>query len=218
MIVAPGELRFSNPRGFIVLEGVNGSGKSSLSQALQKRLEAEGGKVCRTFEPGNTPAGQQIRKLLLEQTSAERRLTSTTELLLFSADRNLHVEQVIRPALARKEIVICDRFFYSTMAFQGYGRGAPLEQIETLSQIAVGDLRPDLVILLDLAPEAGLARTGGRKEVDSFEHEALAFHERLRKGFLEIAKSRPEPFLVIDASQRKDQVEEQAWQVLKNLK
>lgn len=222
MIVAWDEVEFKNPKGFIVLEGLNGSGKSTLSTFLARFIEEKKRKVCKTFEPGATELGRSIRQIVLGQTSTEKSLTPLAELLLFTADRNLHVEKVIRPALEKKEIVICDRYFYSTLAFQGYGRGFSISQIEQLTDLAIKDTYPDVVLLLDLPPELGLIRTKGRADndvasQDSFESEELSFHTRLREGFLKTAAQRPEQFVILDATQSIEEIKMQGKFVLESL-
>lgn len=219
MIVPWNEVKFKDPKGFIVLEGLNGSGKSTLSASLCEHIRQQNLIVRQTFEPGATEVGRSIRQIVLGQTDSEKMLTPLAELLLFTADRNQHIEKVIKPALLKREMVICDRYFYSTLAFQGYGRGYPLEQIDSLTELAVAGLYPDVVLLLDLSPEVGLARTKGRKAVseDSFESEELSFHKRLREGFLEIAQQRSEQFVVLDASQSAEAIKEQAKFVLERL-
>lgn len=217
MIVSCDELHAGSSKGFIVLEGLNGSGKSSLSSFLSDTITKHGGKVCQTFEPGATVIGNSIRQILLGQSSAELELTPLAELLLFNADRHHHIEKIIKPALSRKEFVICDRFFYSTQAFQGYGRGFPLNTIDALTKLSVGDLRPDLVLLLDLDPEVGLLRTKGRDSVDSFELQEKQFHQKLREGFLEIAKTSNERFLVLDASKSIEAVQKEAWTAVERI-
>lgn len=222
MIVDWDKVKFDKPQGFFVLEGLNGSGKSTLSSFLCESIRANNRIACRTFEPGATELGKNIRQIVLGQTSEEKSLTPLAELLLFTADRNLHVEKVIKPALVNNEIVICDRFFYSTLAFQGYGRGFPLDQIEMLTKLAIKDLRPDVVLLLDLPPELGLARTKGRSpsdssSQDSFESEELSFHTRLREGFLTIAAQRPEQFVILDATQSIETIKKQGLFILKEL-
>jgi len=196
LLTSPTQL--PRPPRFVVLEGVNGAGKSTLQRSLREHLVAHGEEVVTTYEPGATPLGTKLRELLLGSAAPAR--DPLTELLLFTADRAEHVRSVIRPALARKARVLCDRYFYSTLAFQGYGRGVDRALIEQLTTIAVGDTIPDLVILLNLDPVEGLKRTQGRSGSDSFEREALAFHERLHSGFLALAKERAERFLVVDAA------------------
>lgn len=201
--------------GFLVLEGVNGAGKSSLQEGLAAWLREKGQEVLCTREPGGTELGKKLRHLLLEQTE---RLDPVAELLLFSADRAEHVAKTIIPALrgshskvgpkkvVQNGIVICDRFFYSTMAFQGYGRGLALETIEKVSSVAAAGLVPDAVILLDCDPSVGLLRNQKRPERDGFEAMDMDFHARVREGFLHLAKNRPENFVVLDASKRKEDV------------
>ena len=223
MIVPWNEIEFKNPKGFIVLEGLNGSGKSTLSASLCDSIQDQKITARRTFEPGATDLGRSIRQIVLGQTSEEKSLTPLAELLLFTADRNLHVEKVIKPALQNQEIVVCDRYFYSTLAFQGYGRGFNLAQIDSLTELAVAGLYPDVIILLDLAPELGLARTKGRTNADltlsedSFESEELSFHTRLREGFLKIAQERAEKFVILDATQSVDVIKQQGTFVLMQL-
>ncbi len=204
-----------NPKGFIVLEGVNGSGKSTLQKKLNDWATEQGKEVLCTFEPGGTPLGVELRKLLLENKCSER--TPLAEAFLFSADRAEHVETVIRPALDRKQLVLLDRYYYSTIAFQGYGHKTPLEPLLTLSETAISGLRPDIVILLDLDPEKGLLRNSDKSESDSFEQEAIDFHTRLREGFLSLADSLPEPFVIIDAELPSDKVFEEAVKLVSKV-
>lgn len=219
MILPWDKISFNDPKGFIVLEGLNGSGKSTLSSSICESIKNNSKIACSTFEPGATAVGKCIREIVLGQTTEEKKLTPLAELLLFSADRNIHIEKVIKPALSRKEVVVCDRFFYSTLAFQGYGRGYPLEQIELLTELAVKDLRPDVVLLLDLPPELGLARTKGRdsSDKDSFEAEELSFHTKLREGFLEIAANRPEKFVILDSTKDLETIRKEGIAVVSKL-
>ena len=212
MIVDSSSINVSNPNGFIVLEGVNGAGKTTLQKALERHCRSKGREVVTTREPGGTPFGKQIRSLLLEE--QEYKLTHKSELYLFAADRAHHVETLIRPALESNCIVLCDRYFYSTLAFQGYGRGIDLKLISDLNEQAVSHLFPDLVILLDLDPEDGLERNRGDAEQDSFEQEQIDFHKRIRDGFLKIAKTRKEPFFIIDAKLPAEAVAEEAIKAL----
>ncbi len=190
---------------FIVVDGVNGAGKGTLlrniSASLARVLPTIN--ITHTREPGGTPLGLELRKILLQSETSSR--CGMAEALLFSADRAQHVEAVLKPALHSNGIVLCDRYYYSTVAFQGYGRGLPVEQLITVSEIATSGIKPDLVILLDLDPAEGLRRAAKRSgqgggERDAFEDEELAFHKRLRAGFLELAERCPEPFCLIDAS------------------
>jgi dTMP kinase len=181
-------------RGFFVtIEGVEGAGKSTLALALQKHLTTEGREAIVTAEPGGDPVAKKIRKLLLDSAN---RISDRAELLLFEAARAQHVDTVIVPALRRGCAVICDRFADSSVAYQGYARGLDIDMVRALNEHATGGLNPDLTILLDVAPRVGLARQRG---VDRVSSEQLAFHEAVRKGYLALAESEPERFVVIDA-------------------
>ncbi len=211
-------LSFENPSGFIVLEGVNGGGKSTLQKRLAEHAGKLGHPVLCTREPGGTALGMQLRALVQEGRAGK--ITGRAELLLFSADRAEHVEQVIRPAIAAGTIVLCDRYFYSTTAFQGYGRGLNLELVRRVNEAAVGGCLPDLVLLLDIDPAAGLARnkkTGESLLCDTFELEDLEFHRRIREGFLSIAEESLTPFVVIDASRSPEDVFEESRIILERF-
>jgi|1048.fasta_scaffold62539_1 dTMP kinase len=211
MLIQPHQVQ--SPR-FIVLEGVNGAGKTTLQKRLSDYLKNHGHHTVCTREPGGTEIGKGIRSLVLG--SGKGKICDRGEMFLFAADRSQHVEEVIRPAVDAGKVVICDRYFYSTMAFQGYGRGISTDLIWEINKIAVGGVLPDLILVLDLDPQTGLNRnkkgSDGKDGPDSFEEEELAFHTRIRDGFLEIAKKRPENFLVIDANGSPDDV----WNVTKN--
>jgi dTMP kinase len=185
---------------FVVFEGVNGSGKSTLMANLAATLRSEGRRVTTTHEPGHSSIGPKLRALLLEQGAAK--ISAEAELLLFSADRAQHLAEVVRPALSQGEIVLCDRYIYSTIAFQGYGRGLDRATIDSANEVATSGLRPDLVVLLDLDTDTAAQRIAIRKDggQDRFEDEAREFQLRIRAGFLELADKLPEPFLVLDAT------------------
>jgi len=196
---------------FITFEGIEGSGKSTQIGHLTPVLKARGYDCLSTREPGATEIGRKIRAILLD--SDHHAITPMTELLLYQADRAQHVNEVIRPAVSAKKIVISDRFFDATIVYQGYARGYDLKQIRILQAIVVGDLIPDLTILLDLPVDQGLKRAWkrieGRKEShreDRFEKESVAFHEKVRQGYLKLAEMEPERFRVIDASADPDSV------------
>lgn len=178
----------------ITLEGGEGSGKTTQAQALAARLEERGYAVCLTREPGGTELGQAVQRLL----EADRAPAPLAELLLFAADRAQHVQEVIAPALVAGKIVVCDRFADSTLAYQGSGRGLDLGLVRRLNDEATGGLRPDLTLLLDIAPEVGLEREGSQLDVTG--RESLEFHQRVREGFLALAREEPERFVVIDAT------------------
>jgi dTMP kinase len=184
---------------FITLEGIEGAGKSSLQRALATALAAQGRVVCATREPGGTPLAEEIRALALGRRTDG--MPPTTELLLMFAARAAHVVQRIEPALARGEWVLCDRFTDATRAYQGAGRGIPAAAIESLAGVAHPGLTPDLTLLLDIAPEAGLRRARQRQEAgDRFEDEALEFFARVRAGYLKLARREPARFRVLDAT------------------
>ncbi len=209
MLVSLDQIASEGARGFFVIEGVKGAGKSTVMAGIEKHLQEKKRTVRKTFEPGDTPLGVELRKLLLNSPHLSRH--STAELMLFGADRSEHVDSVIRPALERNEIVLCDRYLYSSIAFQGYGRQLDLQVIDRINDLAVRGTLPDLVLLLDLDAEEGLRRTQGRSGAgDAFELEKVEFHRRIRDGFLSLAESRPEPFFVIDARQSAAKVQELA--------
>jgi dTMP kinase len=188
------------PRGkFITLEGGEGAGKSTQIARLADALRKAGLTVRTTREPGGSPGAETIRKLLVE--GEPGRWQPMTEALLHFAARKEHLESVVLPALAAGEWVISDRFADSTLAYQGYGHRLGRAPIEALYQVAVGDFAPDLTLILDLPVEAGLARTGGRGHAeDRYERMDRAFHERVRTGFLEIARGNAERCVMIDAT------------------
>ena len=185
---------------FVTFEGIEGSGKSTHLRQLAVELRRRGRDVLETREPGATRAGAAIRDLLLAADGAP--LTPLAELFLYCADRTQHLDEVVRPALAAGRIVLCDRFSDSTIAYQGYGRGLPLDTVRALDASARRGLEPTLTILLDCPVAEGLARARGRARSaapDRFEAEASAFHERVRAGFLELAAASPARFVVVDA-------------------
>jgi dTMP kinase len=183
---------------FITIEGVEGAGKSTMIKRIVGWLERQGHQVVRTREPGGTALAERMRDILLDRRNRE--LAGLAELLLMFAARAQHLDELIRPALARGETVLCDRFTDATWAYQGGGRGLPAPQIATLEQLVHGDLQPDLTLLLDLPVKEGLARASRRSASDRFESESLDFFERVRRNYLERAAADPERFVVIDAS------------------
>lgn len=190
---------------FVTFEGVEGAGKSTHVRLLAERLRAAGRAVVETREPGGTPAGTAIRRLLLGADAVP--LEPLAELHLYCADRAQHVAAVIRPALAAGQIVVCDRFSDSTLAYQGHARGLDLPTVRTLDALARDGLAPDVTILLDCPPDEGLRRAQGRNHgTDRFESAPLAFHERVRAGFLALAAEEPSRFCIVDVMQPKDAV------------
>lgn len=190
---------------FITLEGIEGSGKTTQIQTIARWLAAAGYDCLTTREPGGTPIGSQIRAVLLHPDNTE--IAPATELLLYVADRVQHLETVVRAALAAGKVVVCDRYFDATLVYQGYARGLDRNVIRRLHRLACDGMLPDLTLLLDLPPEIGLDRAWGRIHADDahsresrFETEALAFHQRVRAGYLDLARREPRRFTVIDAA------------------
>ena len=196
----------------ISFEGGDGSGKTTQLKLLDNYLASRGKLCLSTREPGGTTLGEMIRKILLEAGKVE--IAYPTELFLYLADRAQHVHEVIRPALASGRLVLCDRFTDSTLAYQGYGRGVDLDMLRRLNQVASHGITPDVTFLLDCPVEVGLSRTaqrnmnlksGGSRE-DRFEQERADFHERVRRGFLELARAEPQRIYVLDASRPTEEV------------
>ncbi len=195
---------------FITFEGGEGSGKSTQARVLHQRLSSKGIPALLTYEPGGTPLGQQIRRWLKGTGDIDQQ----AELLLFTASRAQLVAAVIRPTLKSGKVVICDRFYHSTIAYQGYGRGFSLELIQATNNFATGGLKPDLIVLLDLPVEHRLSR---KTPGDRFEREETAFHQRVRNGYLEMANKDPERWLLIDGSLRKKEIECIIWKRIEQL-
>lgn len=190
---------------FITLEGIEGAGKSTVAGQLHARLEQRGIPVRMTREPGGTPLAERLRALVLDR--GEERVAPEAELLLMFAARRVHVDNVIRPALARGEWVLCDRFTDATRAYQGGGRRLPAALIEALAQLTHADVNPDLTLLFDVPVALGLQRAAGRGGAkDRFEAEDVRFFERVRARYLEIARAEPARVIRIDASQPLAQV------------
>ncbi len=196
------------PGRFVTFEGGEGGGKSTNLRMLATALEAAGETVIVTREPGGSEGAEQVRRLLVE--GATDRWDAVSEALLHYAARRDHVERLISPALDRGDWVVCDRFADSTMAYQGYGHGLGREPIETLQGLAIGGLKPDLTLILDLPVETGLTRAGSRGGDETrYERMADGFHQRLRDGFLDIAAREPGRCVVIDATQEIDAVQQE---------
>lgn len=184
---------------FITFEGPEGAGKTTQVRLLAEGLRAQGRRVLVTHEPGGTRIGEVIRQLLLTPNSGHP-LTSRAEAILFSAARAQLVDEVIRPALAQGVVVLCDRFSDSSLAYQVYGRGLAADAVAELIEFATGGLKPDVTFLLDLDVAAGLARKQGTP-VDRLEQEEISFHQRVRDGYLEIARREPARIVMLDATQ-----------------
>ena len=194
---------------FITFEGPEGCGKSTQAKRLKTYLEGLGRRVLLTFEPGGTQVGKEIRELLLKPESV---LDDTTEVYLFAADRSEHVSKIVRPALAEGKIVICDRFIDSTLAYQIGGRRLPEDLVRYLNMISSHGLVPDLTFLLDVTPATGLKRAAGKGAPDRFEQEALAFHQRVRETYLQIAQDNHGRVIVVGTE---DQTVDEAQAVIR---
>jgi dTMP kinase len=198
---------------FITFEGGEGAGKSTQLKRLAERLRAQGLEVVATREPGGSPGAEAIRELVLNG-SADRWSPVTETLLMYAARRD-HIERVIGPALARGAWVVCDRFADSTRAYQGAAGGTDPALIAALEAQVLDDARPDLTLVFDLDPEAGLARAHARGGELRFEAKGLAFHQRLREGFLAIARDEPRRCAVIDATAPIEAVEAAVWEMVR---
>ena len=186
---------------------------------LGERLKEHQIPFVSTLEPGGTKIGKKVRQILLDP--ANRNLTSLAELLLYAADRAQHVDEIIRPALAKKKWVLCDRYFDATVAYQGSGRGQDMALIRVLNAAATGGISPDVTFLLDCPVEVGLGRAirrnrdGKEKGQDRFEKEKITFHQRVRQAYLDLASGDPKRFVMIDATMAKKDVEEEIFRHLR---
>lgn len=199
---------------FITFEGGDGSGKTTQLKVLENHLTARGKSCISTREPGGTSLGKLIRRVLLEV--GRQPITSPTELFLYLADRAQHIDEVIIPALEQGKIVLCDRHTDSTLAYQGYGRRIDLGLLRSLNDIASRGIQPDLTLLFDCPVEIGLSRTAQRQSLaasgrneDRFEREKIEFHERVRAGFLELARAEPLRFRIINAVRSVEEIAEE---------
>jgi dTMP kinase len=202
---------------FITLEGIEGAGKSTVARSICEWLGKRGTGSVLTREPGGTPLAERVRQIVLER--GQEHLSAATETLLMFAARGIHVENLIRPALERGDCVVCDRFTDASRAYQGAGRGVDLQWIESLAAQVQGGLQPDCTLLLDLPVAEGLERARSRRAgaADRFEAEAQAFFERVRAGYLELARREPKRIHVIDAAVPLAAVERQVVAVLERL-
>jgi len=197
---------------FITLEGPDGSGKSTQAQLLTVFLRQHGYTVLLTREPGGTPIGEQVRSILnnLENTAMHPR----TEILLFQASRAQHVEELIKPHLNKGDLVICDRYADSTLAYQGYGHQVDIAALRQVVDYATSGLKPDLTLLLDLEVEIGLKRRRGGGDWNRLDAYELAFHKRVREGYYQLMNEEPERWVLIDAAQTPEQVQEQITKIV----
>ena len=200
---------------FITFEGPDGSGKTTQLNRLMPVLTAAYPDVIRTREPGGTAIGDQIRTVIMNMKN--KSMDPRAEILLFCASRAQLVEELIRPSLAQGKPVLCDRYADSTLAYQGYGHGLDLETLSRLLDFATGGLKPDLTLLFDLPAEAGLRRRlSNHEEWNRMDDYALQFHERVRQGYLTMAASDPQRWVVIDADRSPDEIHEEVVSVLRN--
>lgn len=193
---------------FVSFEGPEGAGKSTQIGRLLRRLETAGWPHTVTREPGGTPLGTRVREVLLDP---DLTIDPLPEFLLYSASRAQLVANVIRPALGRGEVVICDRYADSSLAYQGAGRGLDGELLRGITAAATGGLWPHLTVLLDLEPKLGLERAARRGQPDRLERADLAFHQRLRQGFLALAAAEPDRFMVLDATRNEVELDHAVW-------
>lgn len=196
---------------FITFEGGEGVGKSTQARLLYRRLRRSVLPVLLVHEPGGDPLALMLRRWL----KRESHIVPTAELLLFAACRAQLVTRVLKPALERGMVVVCDRFADSTLAYQGYGRGLNLRQIQQVNRVATAGLRPNLTVLLDVPVETGLSRKSG--DSDRFISEPLPFHQRVREGYLQLAQSAPRRWLVLDGTQPEAAIAQQIWERLTTL-
>jgi dTMP kinase len=190
---------------FITLEGPDGCGKTVQSKRLAEHLRSQGTNVLMTREPGGTAIGDQIRQVIMSLDN--RQMDPRTEFLLFTASRAQLVKEVIRPHLEAGGVVVSDRFYDSSFAYQGYGHGMPLDELRTITAFATGGLRPDLTLLIDLSAEAGLARrkSGGHwNRMDAYD---LEFHQRVRAAYLDMARTEPDRWRTVDGDRSQDDVQ-----------
>ena len=191
---------------FITLEGPEGSGKTTAVEAAVKRLQEMGYEIVRTREPGGTPIAEQIRNVILDKGNTA--MDARTEALLYAASRRQHLVEKVWPALKEGKIVICDRYLDSSLAYQGGARGLGVDNILNINLFATENTWPDLTLLFDIKPELGLARINANadREVNRLDLEKLDFHNKVRDTFLELAKKYPDRFVIIDASQSREEV------------
>ncbi len=203
---------------FLTFEGVEGGGKTTQVTLLAEALRAQGRAVLITREPGGTQVGQVLRRILLEPAATP--LASEAELLLMLADRAQHVHEVILPGLRADKVIISDRFLDSTIAYQGHGRGIPLDLLTRFNTFVCGECMPALTLILDLPVTAGLQRAnkrrGGVEKTDTFEAEATDFHERVRAGFLAVANAQPERVCLINAARSVEVVHQEILAIVQD--
>ena len=200
---------------FIVFEGIDGSGKTTQARKLYEYLKEKSFKVVLTKEPGGTDVGMEIRKILLNK---DFKIPPIAELLLYEADRNIHISNFIKPKLEDDFTVISDRYIYSTLAYQSFGRGIDRNLVDFLNRLATENLKPDIVFLLDISVDEGLKRIGKRQDKDRIEKENIEFHQKLREGFLKLADENKDIFCVIDGKLNVEDIFDKILEILKERK
>ncbi len=201
---------------FITLEGPEGSGKTTAVEAAVKALQEKGYEIVRTREPGGTPIAEQIRNIILDK--ANTSMDPRTEALLYAASRRQHLVEKVWPALKEGKIVICDRYLDSSLAYQGGARGLGVDEVLNVNLFATENTWPDLTLLFDIKPEVGLARiaSNASREVNRLDLEKLDFHNKVRDTFLALAKKYPDRYVIIDASQSRDEVAKATLEAIMN--
>ncbi|HZG70936.1 MAG TPA: dTMP kinase [Chondromyces sp.] len=201
---------------FITLEGPEGAGKTSISLMLKEKLQQEGYDVILTREPGGIAIAEQIREVILNKENTM--MDARTEALLYAAARRQHLVEKVLPALKQGCIVVCDRFIDSSLAYQGFARGLGVEEVYQINQFAIGELLPDLTLLFDIRPEIGLERIRANRseEMNRLDFEKLAFHQKVREGYLQLAERFPERIVKVNAENSIEDVYEQCFCIIKN--
>ncbi len=198
---------------FITFEGPDGSGKTTVSTAVYQKLKDEGFDVIYTREPGGIDIAEQIRSVILDPKNTA--MDNRTEALLYAASRRQHLVEKIIPALKKNQVVICDRFVDSSLVYQGIAREIGIEEVYRINQFAIDDYMPEMTVYLDISAEKGLARLQNREFKDRLDQEQLSFHQMVEKGYHTIMERFPERFRVVDASQPKEKVIEDAYEIVK---
>lgn len=200
---------------FITFEGCDGSGKTTALNAVASRLAAEGRTFIQTREPGGSAIAEQIRQIILDPANTAE--DSRTEALLYAASRRQHLVEVIKPALQASQLVLCDRFIDSSLAYQGYARHIGIDKIWAINQFAIDGCMPDKTLYFDIDPAVGLQRLTGRDKSDRLDQEKLAFHQRVAEGYQKVIADQPDRFIVIDASADAASLADQAYQAVITL-
>jgi len=198
---------------FITFEGPEGSGKTSVIKEVEKALKTQGIDVCVTREPGGVALSERIRSLLLDY--VDEAMDAKTEAMLFAASRRQHVVEVIQPALAKNQVVLCDRYIDSSLAYQGVARGLGIEEVYALNLFAIEELIPDITLFIDVKPDVGLARVrSNQREMDRLDLETVNFHQKVYEGYLQLAELEPERIKVINGEQPIEDVVKDALKVI----